>query len=158
MHVIAAKAVSFREAMEFGFREYQRQIIENTKVLADEMMKRGFRLVSGGTDNHLMLIDLTNKDISGRDAADILEEAGVIVNKNLIPYDTKPPVETSGIRPGTPAITTRGMKESEMLMVADFFSRVIENPDDSGIRCRVKTQIKDLCDKFPIYQDLDLWS
>jgi len=158
MHVIAAKAVCFKEAMEPGFKEYQKQIVKNAKTLAHALMERGFRLVSRGTDNHLMLIDLTNKGISGREAADMLEEAGIIVNKNLIPYDPKPPTETSGIRPGTPALTTRGMKEPEMELIADFYAQVLDNPTDISVREKVRQQVKELCDRFPIYQDLDIWA
>ena len=152
MHVIAAKAVCFKEAMEPGFKEYQRQIVKNCKAFAQALMEKGFKLVSGGTDNHLCLIDLTNKGLTGRQAADLLEEAGIIVNKNLIPYDPLPPTETSGIRPGTPALTTRGMKEEEMRLIADFYSQVLDNPNDPIVRRKVREQVRELCEKFPIYE------
>ena len=155
MHVIAAKAVCFKEAMEPGFKEYQRQIVKNCKAFAQALMEKGFKLVSGGTDNHLCLIDLTNKGLTGRQAADLLEEAGIIVNKNLIPYDPLPPTETSGIRPGTPALTTRGMKEEEMRLIADFYSQVLDNPNDPIVRRKVREQVRELCEKFPIYEDVE---
>jgi len=157
MHIIAAKAVSFQEASEPRYKELQAQIVRNAKALAECLIKAGFRLVSGGTDNHLMLIDLTNKGVTGREAADLLEEAGIIVNKNLIPFDKKPPMECSGIRPGTPALTTRGMKEPEMETIGRMFSRVLSNPGDSDTRAQVRQEVKSLCQKFPIYEDLELW-
>lgn len=157
MHVIAAKAVCFKEALEYGFKEYQTQIVKNAKTLADCLMKNGFKLVSGGTDNHLMLVDLSDKDLTGREAADILEEAGIIVNKNLIPFDTKPPSQCSGIRPGTPAITTRGMREHEMEIIGDMISRVLTNPSSKEIRNQVREEVRSLCHHFPIYQDLEIW-
>jgi len=157
MHVIAAKAVSFKEAAELKFKEYQIQIVKNAKALAETLTREGFRLVSGGTDNHLMLIDLSKMGISGRQAADLLEESGIIVNKNLIPYDEKKPAECSGIRPGTPALTTRGMKEPEMEIIGKMFSRVLKSPDDSTIRSHVREEIRELCQGFPIYEDLEMW-
>lgn len=157
MHVIAAKAVSFKEALEYGFKEYQAQIVKNAKTLANCLKDEGFRLVTGGTDNHLMLVDLSNKGLTGRQAADLLEEAGIIVNKNLIPYDTRSPIECSGIRPGTPAITTRGMREPEMEIIAKMISDVLNNPNDSTIRKKVREQVRELCHFFPIYQDLNIW-
>ena len=157
MHIIAAKAVSFQEALEERFTKYQEQIVKNAKALADTFIKDGFRLVSGGTDNHLMLMDLANKGISGKRAADILEEAGIVVNKNLIPFDTKPPSQCSGIRPGTPALTARGMGEPEMEIIGKMYSKVLNNPDDSQIRAQVREEVKALCQRFPIYEDLDLW-
>lgn len=157
MHIIAAKAVSFQEALEPRFTEYQEQIVKNAQVLASSLIKHGFRLVSGGTDNHLMLMDLSNKGLTGRQAADLLEEAGIIVNKNLIPFDGKSAFECSGIRPGTPALTARGMKEHEMKIIGKMYSRVLNNPDDSKIRVQVKAEVKKLCQGFPIYEDLDLW-
>lgn len=157
MHSIAAKAVSFKEASEPKFTEYQKQIVRNAKVLAESFMRDGFRLVSGGTDNHLMLVDLTNKGITGKLAADILEEAGIIVNKNLIPFDTKSAFQCSGIRPGTPALTARGMKEPEMEVIGNMYTRILNNPDDSQLREQVREEVRTLCQKFPIYEDLDLW-
>jgi len=157
MHIIAAKAVSFKEALEYGFKEYQAQIVKNAKTLADCLMKEGFRLVSGGTDNHLMLIDLSDKDITGRLAADLLDESGIIVNKNLIPYDTRSPLECSGIRPGTPAITTREMREPEMELIAGMISRVLKNPKNAKLRTEIRQEVTELCRSFPIYQDLEIW-
>ena len=157
MHVIAAKAVSFMEASEPKFKTYQEQIVKNAKALAECLIKEGFRLVSGGTDNHLMLIDLTNKGITGKDAANMLEEAGIIVNKNLVPFDKKSAMDCGGIRPGTPALTTRGMKEPEMESIGKMFSKVLNNPDDRQLREDVRQEVESLCQGFPIYQDLDLW-
>ena len=157
MHIIAAKAVSFQEALEPRFTAYQEQIIKNAKVLADTLVKEGFRLVSGGTDNHLMLIDLTNKGINGRQGADMLEDAGIIINKNLIPFDTLPPSQCSGIRPGTPALTARGMGEAEMEIIGKIYNRVLSNPEDGELRAQVREEVKALCQRFPIYEDLDLW-
>jgi len=154
MHVIAAKAVCFKEAQEFGFREYQRQIIRNAQVLAQTLVEEGFRLVTGGTDNHLMLVDLTDKNMTGRQAADALERAGICVNKNLIPFDTRSPMETSGIRPGTPALTTRGMKEPEMALIGKLMARVLRTPDDMFVINEVRQQVRELCEQFPIYEDL----
>ncbi|MFC1712203.1 serine hydroxymethyltransferase [Candidatus Poribacteria bacterium] len=157
MHIIAAKAVSFQEALEPRFTAYQEQIVKNAKALAETLIKEGFRLVSGGTDNHLMLIDLTNKGITGKSAADMLEESGIIINKNLIPFDTLPPSQCSGIRPGTPALTARGMGEPEMEIIGKMYGKVINNPDDSQIRAQVREEAKALCQRFPVYEDLDLW-
>lgn len=157
MHVIAAKAVSFKEASEPEFKEYQAQIVKNTRALAETLMREGFRLVSGGTDNHLVLIDLRKIGITGKKAADILEEAGIMVNKNLIPFDTSKPTECGGIRPGTPAITTRGMKEPEMEIIGKMYARVLKSPEDSSVRIQVRQEVRELCQKFPIYQDLEIW-
>ena len=157
MHVIAAKAVSFKEAAETKFKEYQWQIVANAKALAETLIKEGFRLVSGGTDNHLTLVDVGKMGISGRQAADLLEESGIVVNKNLIPYDKSRPSECSGIRPGTPALTTRGMKEPEMEIIAKMISRVLKSPEDALIRSHVRQEVRELCQGFPIYQDLEMW-
>jgi glycine hydroxymethyltransferase len=157
MHIIAAKAVALKEALEYGFREYQAQIVKNAKTLADCLMKEGFRLVSGGTDNHLMLVDLSDKDVTGQEAADLLEESGVIINKNLIPYDTKSATQCSGIRPGTPAITTREMREPEMDQIGMMISRVLKNPKSAKIRSEIRQEVMELCRNFPIYQDLEIW-
>ncbi|MEN6644326.1 MAG: serine hydroxymethyltransferase [Armatimonadia bacterium] len=162
MQIIAAKAVAFKEAQEFGFREYQRQIIRNAQVLAQALLDEGFILVTGGTDNHLMLVDLRNKNISGRDAANLCEAAGMVANKNLIPGDTASPVETSGIRFGTPALTTRGMKETEMAQIGKWIARIVhEGRKDDGtpneaVIDDVRKQVEDLCAAFPIYEDLDV--
>lgn len=150
MHIIAAKAVCFGEALTDDYKKYIKQVVKNAKVLAEELKNYGFRLVSGGTDNHLILIDLTNKDITGKEAEKLLENAGITVNKNTIPFDKLGPNVTSGIRIGTPAVTTRGFKEEEMKKIAYFINYVVENrnKDLSGL----KAEVKKLCDKFPIYK------
>lgn len=150
MHIIAAKAVCFGEALTDDYRKYIKQLVKNAKVLAEELKNYGFRLVSGGTDNHLILIDLTNKNITGKEAEKLLEDAGITVNKNAIPFDKLGPNVTSGIRIGTPAATTRGFKEEEMKKIAYFINYVVENRDKdlSGLRA----EVKELCDKFPIYK------
>ena len=151
MHTIAAKAICFKEAAEPQFKEYQAQVISNARQLAKTVMEEGFRLVSGGTDNHLLLIDLSNKDITGKEAATILEEAGIVTNRNSIPFDTKPASITSGIRPGTPALTTRGMKEPEMKLIGGWISKILHNPKQGNIRKKIREKVKELCEKFPIY-------
>ncbi|MBI5846518.1 MAG: serine hydroxymethyltransferase [Nitrospirae bacterium] len=152
VHVIAAKAVAFKEAMTEDFTAYQSRVVENAKTLADELIKRGFSIISGGTDNHLMLVDLTNKNSTGKDAEDALDKAGITVNKNAIPYDTRPPAVTSGIRLGTPSITTRGMGKAEMVEIAEIISSVIENCTDPGKIQAFAERVKVLCNKFPIYR------
>jgi glycine hydroxymethyltransferase len=154
MHVIAAKAVAFKEAQSADFRAYQQQIRRNAKALAEGLMKRGFRLISGGTEVHLMLIDLRPLEMFGSTAADLLEEAGIIVNKNAIPFDHVPPALASGIRPGTPAITTRGMKEPEMEMIAEMISQVLRKPDNEMLRKKIRGEVKELCARFPVYADM----
>ena len=154
MHVIAAKAVALKEALEPSFKEYQGQIIKNASELASTLSKDGYRIVSGGTDNHLMLVDLLNKSVSGRDAARSLDKAGITVNKNLIPYDKKTAMVTSGIRLGTPAVTTRGMKEPEMKLVAGLIDEVITNVKDKKKIKEIKAKIKSLTNKFPLYKEL----
>ncbi len=154
MHVIAAKAIAFKEAMTEEFRQYQHQIIKNAKALAETLQKEGIRLVSGGTDNHLMLCDLRPLTLSGRDAANLLEEAGIIVNKNCIPYDHQPPAIASGIRPGTPALTTRGMKEPEMEQIGKMIANVLRNWREAEVRKQVRQEVLELCTRFPVYQDL----
>ena len=155
MHVIAAKAICFHEAKTAEFREYQGQIIRNSQALAAALQQEGFRLVSGGTDNHLLLIDLRPHGLTGRDAADLLEEAGIIVNKNLIPFDEQPPALASGIRPGTPALTTRGMREPEMVRIAGLMARVLRERDRPSARQAVREEVRELCRRFPIYQDIN---
>jgi glycine hydroxymethyltransferase len=152
MHVIAAKAVAFKEAMSPDFKEYQRQILLNAKALAEELMRLGYRLVSGGTDNHLMLVDLRDKGITGKEAEKALEEAGITVNKNSIPFDPQPPTVTSGIRIGTPALTTRGMKEDEMRYIARLIHEVLSNIKDDKVKEKVKSEVEELCKQFPIYR------
>ena len=151
MHIIAAKAVAFREALEPGFREYQHQIIKNAKALAAALSAAGMRLVSGGTDNHLMLLDLTNKGITGKDAQETLDRAGITANKNGIPFDTRGPMITSGIRLGTPALTTRGMKEEDMNTIARLISVVIDGINDESVITGVREEVRRLCEKFPLY-------
>jgi glycine hydroxymethyltransferase len=152
VHVIAAKAVAFKEAMTEDFITYQKRVVENAKTLADELVKRGFSIISGGTDNHLMLVDLTNKKSTGKDAEDALDKAGITVNKNAIPYDTRPPAVTSGIRLGTPSITTRGMGKAEMVEIAEIISSVIDNCTDPAKIQAFAERVKTLCNKFPIYK------
>lgn len=154
MHIIAAKATCFKEAMQLPFQEYGRQIILNCRALADKLVEKGFRLVTGGTDNHLLLIDLSSGNLTGKRAALLLEKAGIIVNKNCIPFDPLPPSITSGIRLGTPALTTRGMKEEQMKLIGEWISEILNNPDDERIRQKIKTRVHKLCQNFPIYQDL----
>ena len=156
LHTIAARAVAFKEASEPAFKTYQAQIVKNAKALAARLIENGFRLVSGGTDNHLMLIDLTSKyeKLSGRQAADHLEDAGIIVNKNTIPYDKRKPRTTSGLRLGTPMLTTRGMKEDEMVLVADFIAETLENRQKASIKRQIRGKVKELCAQFPIYEYL----
>ena len=151
MHTIAAKTVAFGEVLKPEFRDYQAQILANAGRLAEGLAAEKFRLVSGGTDNHLILMDLTGEGITGVEAADILDEAGITVNKNSIPFDEKPPSVTSGIRIGTPAVTTRGMREEEMDMLVAMVSRVIRNKADEGLRQEVRREVRSLCEKFPIY-------
>ena len=151
MHIIAAKAVAFKEALLPEFKQYQTQILKNAQAMADELKNQGFRLVSGGTDNHLMLVDLTAKGVSGKDAQEALDLAAITVNKNGIPFDTQGPQITSGIRIGTPALTTRGMKEKEMRLIATYIADVISNiNDDSKIKA-VAEKVKNLCAQFPLY-------
>jgi len=156
MHVIAAKAVAFGEALRPGFKQYCQQIIQNAKALAEELLKRDFQLVSGGTDNHLMLIDLSNKDITGKKAERLLEEAGITTNKNMVPFDQRSPFVTSGIRVGTAAMTTRGMREKEMQLIADFIDRVISSPEDEELRASIRGEIRELCSQFPLYQEINI--
>ena len=155
MHIIAAKAVAFKEAMEPEFREYQKQVVANAKVLAEELMRLGFRLVSGGTDNHLILMDLTDKGITGKQAEEALARAGIVVNKNSIPFDKRGPKVTSGIRIGTPALTTRGFKEDEMKLIASLISEVLNQIDSDQVIKKVRSKVKELCNSFPIYTFLE---
>ncbi|MBM3244848.1 MAG: serine hydroxymethyltransferase [Candidatus Omnitrophica bacterium] len=154
MHVIAAKAVAFREAMTNSFKEYQKQIVKNSKELTAALNKKGFRIVSGGTDTHLSLVDLSSKGTTGRDTSLILEETNITVNKNLIPFDQKSPAITSGIRLGTAAVTTRKMKESQMRLIADFIDKAIENRDDPKQLEEIKRKVLALTKKFPLYPEL----
>ncbi len=152
MHVIAAKAVCFHEALQPEFREYQKQILANARVLAETLSGEGFRIVSGGTDNHLMLVDVFSKGVTGRDAEQGLERAGITVNKNAIPFDTNPPMKASGIRVGTPAVTTRGMKEPEMRRIGKWISEVLHNLQDESVAARVRKEVEALTERFPLYE------
>ncbi|HPZ08991.1 MAG TPA: serine hydroxymethyltransferase [Candidatus Eremiobacteraeota bacterium] len=153
MHIIAAKAVCFLEAMQPSFKEYTKKIVENAKILGEELKNRGFRLVTGGTDNHLILIDLSLQNITGNEAELALEEAGIIANKNSIPYDTKGLMVTSGVRFGTPALTSRGMGTEEMKKIAEMISRVLYNIKSEKLKTEIKAEIKDMCRRFPIYSN-----
>jgi glycine hydroxymethyltransferase len=153
MHVIAAKALAFKEALAESFKMYQVDTVKNAKTLAQQLMDDGVQLVSGGTDNHMMLVDLTNLDITGKAAEDALGRAGITVNKNAVPFDKLGPAVTSGIRIGTPALTTRGMKEQEMAVVASLIVDVLRNIDDQHMIEKVKKKTRELCESFPIYQD-----
>jgi len=151
VHVIAAKAVALKEALTPGFRDYQAMVVKNAKKLAEEMIKKGFRIISGGTDNHLMLIDLTNKNITGKEAEEALNKARITVNKNVVPYDERSATITSGIRLGTPCVTTRGMGEAEIVEISDIISAVIDNNKDAEAISALTKRVDSLCDKFPIY-------
>jgi glycine hydroxymethyltransferase len=153
MHVIAAKAVAFGEALKPDFVAYQKQVLANAKHLADELIKHGFKIVSGGTDNHLMLIDVTVKGTSGKVAEHALDAAGITVNKNMIPYDTRKPLDPSGIRIGTPALSTRGMKEAEMTQIARWINDVLSRPNDDDLISRVRGSVREMCEQFPVPTD-----
>ncbi|MCI5146131.1 MAG: serine hydroxymethyltransferase, partial [Candidatus Electrothrix sp. AR3] len=152
VHVIAAKAVSFKEAMSEEYQQYQQQVVNNASVLAERMIEHGFRIVSGGTDNHLLLVDLSSKGLTGKDAERLLEDAGLTVNKNAIPFDTQPRFVTSGIRIGTPAVTTRGLKEAEMIKIADWINRVLVVGDSAA---QVRQEVRQLCDTLPLYPEIE---
>ncbi|MFZ1289504.1 MAG: serine hydroxymethyltransferase [Melioribacteraceae bacterium] len=151
MHIIMAKAVAFGEILQDSFKLYAEQIIKNANTLAENLIQKGYKIVSGGTSNHLMLVDLSNKNVSGKKAEIALEKAGITVNKNMVPFDTKSPFVTSGIRIGTPAATTRGMKEQEMKIIADIIDRAIINLEDETKLSELKPEVKSLCSKFPFY-------
>jgi glycine hydroxymethyltransferase len=151
VHVIAAKAVCFKEAASEDFRTYVRQIVKNAKTLAKKLASRKFRIVSGGTDTHLMLVDVFSKGINGKQAEEALDRAGITVNKNAIPFDQNPPLTPSGIRIGTPALTTRGMKEPEMEAVGDWIAEVLDNINEASVQQRVRREVERLCERFPLY-------
>jgi glycine hydroxymethyltransferase len=151
VHVIAAKAVAMKEALKYEFKDYQSKVLKNARKLAQELITRGFNIISGGTDNHMMLVDLTNKDITGKDAEEVLGKARISVNKNVIPYDERQPAITSGIRLGTPCVTTRGMGEIEMVEIAEIISSIIQNNKDQEAINALTKRVDFLCDKFPIY-------
>ena len=150
MHVIAAKAVCFHEALQPGFAEYQRQIVVNAKALAAQLTHHGYRLVSGGTDNHLMLVDLRPKNLTGKEASDILDHASITVNKNSIPFDTVSVFKGGGIRVGTPAVTTRGMKEEEMMDIADFIHEALSNGNDPAKIAQLRLRVQAFTRRFPL--------
>lgn len=151
MHVIAAKAVAFGENLKPSFKVYAQQIINNARALSSELIELGYDIVSGGTDNHLFLVDLTEKEITGKSAENALHTAGMTVNKNMVPFDTRSPMITSGIRLGTAALTTKGMKESEMKSIAGLIDRVLSNVEDESIQIRVLEEVKELAGQFPLY-------
>jgi len=153
VHMIAAKAVCFREAMQPEFRDYARQVVANAKVLAETLASEGFRIISGGTDTHLMLVDVFAKGMLGSEAEKALGEAGITVNKNAIPFDTNPPMKPSGIRIGSPALTTRGMKEREMRQIALWISEVLHSRTDTAVLARVRRQVLDMAEAFPLYPE-----
>ena len=149
MHVIAAKAIGFGKALQPAFRTYAAQTIANAKTLAHELMRTAFRLVSGGTDNHLLLVDVTSRGLTGKVAEKSLDAAGITVNRNGIPFDTRPPLDPSGIRIGTPALTTRGMRETEMRRIGAWIGEVLANPDDTTVQTRMRGQVQEMCQQFP---------
>jgi len=151
MHIIAAKAVAFKEALQPEFKDYQAQILKNAKALADALMEKGIRLVSGGTDNHMMLVDVSEKGLTGRDVENALDRAGITTNKNGIPFDTKSPMVTSGVRLGTPALTTRGMKEEEMRTIAGLIASIINDMENESLIGEVRQEVGRLCEAFPLY-------
>jgi glycine hydroxymethyltransferase len=151
VHIIAAKAVCFQEALQPEYRSYIHQVVKNAKTLCETIKNRGYRIVSGGTDNHLILVDVFSKGITGKQAEKALEQAGMTVNKNTIPFDTNPPMVTSGIRLGTPALTTRGMKEDEMKVIGEFISDILNNINDSDLQRRIRSEVKELTNRFPLY-------
>ena len=153
MHVIAAKAVALGEALKPSFKEYAQQVVKNAKVLADELTADGFRIVTGGTDNHLMLVDLTSKHLTGKEAQNLLDEVNITVNKNTIPFEPLSPFVTSGIRLGSPALTTRGFKEADMKEVADIIALVLDHPEDAAKKDEAKRRVAALCEKYPLYED-----
>jgi glycine hydroxymethyltransferase len=152
MNAIAAKAVCFKEAETPEWRNYQQQIVANAKAVAGRLSENGFRLVSGGTDNHLLLVDLTNRGLTGKDAEEVLSKAGITLNKNTIPFDTQKPFVTSGIRVGTPCVTSRGMKEAEMKEIVDLITYVLKNPSSEETQKKTLAKVKELCAKFPLHR------
>jgi glycine hydroxymethyltransferase len=150
MHAVAAKAVAFHEAMQPEFADYQRSVLDNAQALATELQRMGLRLISGGTDNHLMLVDLTDTGITGRQAEESLEAAGIVANRNVIPFDSRSPMVTSGIRLGTPAVTTRGFRREEMKPIAELIVKVIKNPDSEKVRNEVEREVEQICRAFPV--------
>ena len=154
MHIIAAKAIAFNEALQPDFKVYAQQVIDNAKAMSQALLSKDYNLISGGTDTHVVLIDLTNKGVSGKVAEKTLEKAGITVNKNMVPFDKRSPFITSGIRIGSPAITTRGMGEDEMAQIINYIDKIISNIEDESIIEKVKTEVKTLCSSFPLYSEL----
>jgi glycine hydroxymethyltransferase len=153
VHIIAAKAVAFKEALQPSFRDYVRQIVSNAKAMAETLKSEGFRIISGGTDTHLMLVDVFAKGMLGSDAEKALGDAGITVNKNAIPFDTNPPLKPSGIRIGTPALTTRGMREAEMQQIARWIAEALTHRDDAKVLSRIRHQVFELAEHFPLYAE-----
>ena len=151
MHVIAAKAVCLKEASSEEFVEYQNQVVKNAKALAKALLDKGYKLISGGTDTHLILVDVRNKNLTGKEAEHILDEVGITVNKNAIPFDPESPNVTSGIRIGTPALTSRGMKEQEMERIADLMDKALTSGNDERIKAKIAKEVKAICEEFPLY-------
>jgi glycine hydroxymethyltransferase len=151
MHVVAAKAVALKEAMTPEFKAYQGQVVKNASAMASALVSRGFRLVSGGTDNHLMLVNLKDSELTGKDAEAALEAVGITVNKNTVPFETRSPFVTSGVRLGTPACTTRGMKEAEFTKIGNLIADVLSAPGDSAVAARSSAEVRAVCDAFPLY-------
>jgi glycine hydroxymethyltransferase len=154
MHVIAAKAVAFGEALTDGFKTYTGQVIRNAQALAAAMVARGYYVISGGTDNHLMLIDLRSKGLTGKAAENALDHSGITCNKNAVPFDDKSPLVTSGIRLGTAAMTSRGLVEADMETIANFIDRILMNIDNTGLQASVESEVREFCSAFPLYPDL----
>jgi len=154
MHIIAAKAVAFKEALQPEFRVYQQRLVANATAMAQRLVELGFRIVSGGTDNHVFLVDVATAGHTGKLVEKALEKAAITVNKNTIPYDPKPPLVASGIRIGTPAVTSRGMEEPQMIEIANLISRALENPEDDEHLAGVRSQVLELCERFPLYPPL----
>ena len=153
MHVIAAKAVALGEALSPSFHDYAEQVVKNAATLADELMKQGFRIVTGGTDNHLMLVDLRTKNITGKEAQNLLDEVGITANRNTIPFEPLSPFVTSGLRLGSPALTTRGFKEADMKEVADIIALVLSHPDSDKAKTEARERVDALCRKYPLYEE-----
>ena len=152
MHVIAAKAVAFKEALQPDFIDYQKQVIKNAKAFAAALIDQGYDIVSGGTDTHVFLVDVRNRNLTGKASETALEASGITVNKNMVPFDTASPFVTSGIRLGSPALTTRGMKEDEMRLVAGMIDQVLSDIDNKSVHAKVSADVNALCDQFPLYE------
>lgn len=154
MHIIAAKAVALGEALQPSFKDYTRRIVNNAKTMATEFLSRDYQLVSGGTDTHLILIDLTTRQITGKGAEKALEKAGITINKNMVPFDRRSPFITSGIRIGTPAVTTRGMGTAEMQLIVRLIDQVLSDPENGDLQEEVRSQVNELCKSFPLYSEI----